>query len=120
MERCKTARCACQTMGDLSTEYGFYGAVWTGDDMTVYGEAGEAITINDKTESWMWHILPDDTGESAVWVCQKVPEGHVAAVANGFVIKEVDLEDEENFMGSDNLYEVAERAGLWQKGQHFR
>ena len=120
MERCKTARCACQTMGGLSTEYGFYGAVWTGDDMTVYGEAGEAITINDKTESWMWHILPDDTGESAVWVCQKVPEGHVAAVANGFVIKEVDLEDEENFMGSDNLYEVAERAGLWQKGQHFR
>jgi dipeptidase len=68
----------------------------------------------------MWHVLPDDTGESAVWVCQRVPEGHVSAVANGFVIKEVDLADAENFMGSDNMYEVAERAGLWQPGQHFK
>ena len=119
LERCETARCACQTMGDLAVEYGFYGAVWKGDETTVYGEAGEAITINDKTESFMWHVLPDDTGASAVWVCQKVPEGHVAAVANGFVIKEIDLTDTENFLGSDNVYDVAERAGLWEKGQHF-
>jgi len=119
MERCKTARCANQLMGDLAVEYGFYGAVWKGDDMTVYGEAGEAMTINDKTESWMFHILSDDTGASAVWVAQRVPEGHISAVANGFVIKEVDLTDTENFMGSSNLYDVAERAGLWTKGEHF-
>jgi dipeptidase len=119
MERCKTARCANQLMGDLAVEYGFYGAVWKGDDMTVYGEAGEAMTINDKTESWMFHILSDDTGASAVWVAQRVPEGHIAAVANGFVIKEIDLDDTENFMGSSNIYDVAERAGLWTKGEHF-
>ena len=78
------------------------------------------MTINDKTESWMFHILSDDTGASAVWVAQRVPEGHISAVANGFVIKEVDLTDTENFMGSSNLYDVAERAGLWTKGEHFR
>ena len=89
MERCRTARCAVQLMGDLAIEYGFYGAVWTGDMMTVLGEAGEAMTVTDKEESWMFHILSDDTGASAVWVAQRVPEGHITAVANGFVIKEV-------------------------------
>eukprot|EP00518_Triparma_eleuthera_P000726 CAMPEP_0182463258 /NCGR_PEP_ID=MMETSP1319-20130603/7237_1 /TAXON_ID=172717 /ORGANISM="Bolidomonas pacifica, Strain RCC208" /LENGTH=704 /DNA_ID=CAMNT_0024662777 /DNA_START=101 /DNA_END=2212 /DNA_ORIENTATION=- len=119
MERCKTSRCAVQLMGDLAVEYGFYGAVWEGDMMTVLGEAGEAMTVTDKEESWMFHVLSDDTGASAVWVAQRVPEGHVTAVANGFVIKEVDLSDADNFLGSDNLYSVASRAGLWTEGEHF-
>ncbi|GMI40632.1 hypothetical protein TrCOL_g10016 [Triparma columacea] len=119
MERCKTARCAVQLMGDLAVEYGFYGAVWKGDPFMVEGEAGEAMTVTDKTESWMFHITGDDTGKSACWLAQRVPEGHVTVVANGFVIKEFDLTDSDNFLGSDNLYEVAERAGLWTPGEHM-
>jgi dipeptidase len=107
MERCATAVCAVQTMGDLAVKYGYHGA-----DAT-FGEGGESLQVIDPNDAWVFHIVADDTGTSAVWVAQRVPHGHMAVVANQFIIREVDLEDKENFMGSSNILEVAERAGLW-------
>ncbi|KAF4737359.1 hypothetical protein FOZ62_007392, partial [Perkinsus olseni] len=49
MERCATARCAIETMGGLAEKYGFYGT-------TSVVEAGEALTIADKSEAWVFHI----------------------------------------------------------------
>ena len=48
----------------------------------------------------MFHMLADDTGASAVWVAQRVPEDHITAVANQFVIGQIDLKDNANFMAS--------------------
>jgi dipeptidase len=111
MQRTKTARESIQLMGDLAVKYGYYGAAWEGDG--VLGEAGEALTIADPTEAWMFHILPDDSGKSAVWVAQRVPDDHVAVVANAFVIHEINLTDTDNFMASANIYDVAIRNNLW-------
>jgi Peptidase family C69 len=61
----------------------------------------------------MFHILPDDTGTSAIWVAQRVPDDHITAVANQFVITEIDLADKKNFIASSNIYEVAIRNNLW-------
>ena len=36
----------------------------------------------DKNEAWVFHVLGDDTGSSAVWAAQRVPDDHVAAIAN--------------------------------------
>ena len=48
-----------------------------------------------------------------MWAAQRVPAGHIAAVANQFVIRTVNTSNTEDFMASANLLEVAERAGLW-------
>lgn len=77
LERSTTARQAIQIMGDLATTYGFYAADWSGGDMSL-GEGGEALTVVDKTESWVFHVLADDTGASAVWVAQRLEEDHVS------------------------------------------
>jgi dipeptidase len=70
LERSKTAREAVHVMGDLATTYGFYAADWSGGDASK-GEGGEALTVVDKNEAWVFHILADDTGASAVWAAQR-------------------------------------------------
>ena len=77
LERSTTARQAIQIMGDLATTYGFYAADWSGGDISL-GEGGEALTVVDKTEAWVFHVLADDTGASAVWVAQRLEEDHVS------------------------------------------
>lgn len=107
MERCKTARCAIGLMGSLAEEYGYYGADET------EGEGGESLQIVDTQEAWVFHILADDSGESAVWAAQRVRDGHIAAVANQFIIRELDLDNEDMFMASSNVEEVATRLGFY-------
>eukprot|EP00913_Durusdinium_trenchii_P028003 g26254.t1 len=103
LERCKTARCAIQTMGDLGAFYGFYG-----EDPGM-GGAGEAVTLVDQSgEAWVFHIcggVPSSeknaswaTQRGALWAAQRVPSGHVAVVANSMIIRQIDFEDKENFM----------------------
>lgn len=109
LERCNTSRCAVQLMGDLATEYGFYG-------VSVGIEVGaESLIVNDPEEVFVFHILPDDTGTSAVWIAQRVPDNHVAVVANMFVVRLVNLSDTFNFLGSENMFEIAKKHGLWNE-----
>jgi dipeptidase len=71
LERTTNARDAIKLMGSLAQQYGYYSAGW---DVATYGvdygmgEGGEALTVIDKKEAWVFHILPDDTGTNAIWV----------------------------------------------------
>ena len=111
LERSKTAREAILIMGQLAEELGFYAADWVGGDASK-GEGGEALTVIDKTEAWVFHVLADDSGESAVWCAQRVPDNHVSVVANQFVIRDVDS-DSDMFLYSANMFDVAKRNGFW-------
>jgi len=116
LQRCKTARCAVQTMGDAAVKYGFYGGQfpdWEHGNMTDESEGGEALTIADTEEAWVFLITPDDSGASAVWVAQRVPDDELTVVTNTFNIGQIDLKNPDFFMASDNIYEVAARNGFW-------
>lgn len=69
--------------------------------------------MSDPTEAWIFHILPDPTGRSAIWVAQKVPSDSFAVLANMFVIRKVDPKDTENFMMSESVHSVAMEYGWW-------
>jgi len=71
-----------------SVQYGYYGA---GVDE---GDRGEALTVSDPNEVYLMHLLPDPTGLAAVWVARRVPDGHITAAANAFVIRGVDMEND--------------------------
>ncbi len=107
MERTTSAREAILLMGDLAVQHGFYGA---GE----FEGTAESLGVTDTEEAWVFHILPDPTGESAIWAAQKIPDDGFAVLANMFVIREVDPSDTENFLMSDSVHSVARDYGWWK------
>lgn len=106
LERCKTARCAIETMGEFGVSHGFYG-----EDPGLPG-AGESLTIVDRSETWVFHITGGLSNSSATWVAQRVPDDHVAVVANNFIIQKVNCKDSDNFLCSPNIFSNARKANL--------
>ena len=75
--------------------------------------------VHDGDEAFIFHIMPDPTGASAIWVAQRVPDTHVAVVANMFVIRQVNLSDTFSFLGSANMFTIALQKGLWNSSFPF-
>jgi dipeptidase len=106
MERATTARQAVEIMGQLAQDYGFYGA---GE----FEGTAESLAVTDPTEAWIFHILPDPTGRSAIWAAQKIPSRGFAVLANMFVLRAVDPSDTEQFLMSASVHQVAQDYGWW-------
>jgi len=101
LERCTNARDAIRLAGELVKEYG-------------YGDRGECITIADPKEVWHFEIFgagPLEKG--AVWAAARIPDDHVGVSANIPRIAELDLDNPDYFMASDNVYSVAEEMEWW-------
>jgi dipeptidase len=114
LERCETARCAVDTMGSLAEQYGFYSE--DSGDMAKpdYGDSAEALVVGDKLgEVWIFHVMTGKDNSGAVWAAQRVPDGHVTVIANGFTIREIDLSQPDWFMASSNVLSFAEEMGWW-------
>ena len=90
-------------MGQLAEKYG-------------YNDNGESLMVIDPREGWIFQILPDDTGASAVWVAQRVGDNEVGAVTNAFTVRTVDFSNNSTFLFSANIRDVAARATNWTKG----
>ncbi len=101
LERESTARGAIKLAGELLKQYG-------------WNDYGEVLTIADKNEVWHLEIVGPGKGKvGAVWVAQRVPDGHISVNANASTIKEINLKDKNHFMASDNIFEVAKENGWW-------
>jgi dipeptidase len=101
LERESTARGAIKMAGELLEKYG-------------WNDYGECLTIADKHEVWHFEVVGPGKGKvGAVWAAQRVPDGHVGVNANASTIKEIDLNNKDYFMASDNIYDVAKENGWW-------
>ncbi|KAF0696476.1 Aste57867_12771 [Aphanomyces stellatus] len=106
LERCDNARCAIQLMGQLATDQGFYSEYGGTPDAPGYDS--EALGITDRYgEVWVFHILAGPGGVGAIWAAQRVPDNHVAVVANHFTIGLMDLSDPDWYLASDNVISAA-------------
>ena len=108
LERCKTAREAIKLAGELTAAYG-------------WNDYGECLTIADKKEVWHLEILGPGQGKvGSIWAAQRVPDDHVSINANASTIKELDLNDPDHFLASENVFSAALEQGWWNQGETFR
>lgn len=108
LQRCSTARDAIRLIGELIKKYG-------------YGDSGECITIADKNEVWHMEIMgegPDNIG--GVWAAQRIRDDHIGISANICRIAEIDPDNEDYFIVSENIYEVAKKMGFWDGKETFK
>jgi dipeptidase len=110
LQRCTTARDAIKLIGELVKEYG-------------YCDRGECLTFADPEEVWHFEIFgagPLEIG--AVWAAVRIPDDHVGVSANIPRISELDLDDPDQYMASDNVYTLAEEMGWWDpdSGEPFK
>ena len=107
LERCSTARDAIRLMGELIKQYG-------------YGDSGECLTIADKNEVWIFEVFGEGPKKiGGVWAAIRIPDDHIAVSANICRINKIDTNDKENYMYSDNLFDVAKRMKLWDGKEEF-
>ncbi|NCC96547.1 MAG: peptidase [Synergistales bacterium] len=111
LQRAKTAREAILLMGSLAEAYGFLGSC---------SNEGESLAVADPKEAWIFEIMsvgfdwvPESGRPGAIWVAKRVPDDHVAVLANASRIDFVDPTDGENFMSSENYMEPAIRNGWY-------
>ena len=103
LERCTTAREAIQLSGQLLQEYG-------------WNDYGECLTIADPEEVWHLEIVGPGKGKTgAVWVAQRVPDEHISVNANASTIKEIDLNNSDYFMASENIFSLAKENNWWSE-----
>jgi dipeptidase len=120
-ERCATARCAVDTMGSLSEEYGFMAMkneITPGteaDGIPAFDDAGEAVLFADETgEAWVFHITGGFEGVSkSTWAAQRVPKGHVTVLSNTFTIGDLPAQPNDDYRFNINIRETARAASLW-------
>jgi len=106
LQRCTNAREAVELIGELVKKYG-------------YSDRGECLTFADPREIWYFEIFGAGTFEiGAVWAAVRIPDDHVGISANIPRISELDLDDPDHYMASDNVYTLAQQMGWWDPESH--
>jgi len=91
----RTAREAVALIGSMVETFGYKGS-------------GRSYVVADPTEGWVVSVV-----KGKHWVAQRVPDDKVMTIPNYYVIGEVDLEDEDNFAGSQDIVDYAVSRGWY-------
>ena len=95
LERAETAREAVQIIAQQVEEYG-------------WNTSAECINICDGNEVWIMEVYGLD-----LWCAVRIPDDAFFVAANRCRINEIDFNDPENYMWSENLVSFAEENGLY-------
>ncbi|MCD8194402.1 MAG: C69 family dipeptidase [Tannerellaceae bacterium] len=107
LERCTTARQAIALISELVKTYG-------------YADSGECLTFADPQEVWHFEIFGEGPGNiGGVWAAVRIPDDHVGVSANIPRISSINIKDKENYMASDNVFDVARNLGYWDGKEPF-
>ena len=103
LERARPAQDAIRIADALTKEWG-------------YNDYGECFTFADPKEVWHFEILGPGRGKiGAVWAAVRIPDDEIGVSANAHRIREIDLDDPEYYMASDNVFTLAEEMGWWDR-----
>lgn len=98
-EKAKSARQAVKLIGELVEKYG-------------YRSSGRTYSIADKNEAWMVAVI-----KGRHWFAQRVPDDEVAVIPNFYTIRQIRLDDPDNFMGSPDIIEYAKNNGWYDEAK---
>lgn len=111
LERCRRAREAVALIGGLMTTYGF---------LPSSGDGSEALVIGDPEEAWVFEVFGVGKGwkrssgdPGAIWAAQRIPDDAAVMIPNFSIIKEIDPDDRDRFMVSDNYLQAAVDRGWY-------
>lgn len=95
VEQAKTARQAVELAGVWIEKHGFTAS-------------GASYAIADTSEAWVLQVV-----KGKHWVAKRLPQDHIAVLANRFTIDTIDLNDKNNYRGSTDIIEYAIRRGWY-------
>jgi dipeptidase len=105
LQRFKRAKEATKFIGDLMTEYGF---------LPSSGDGSETLVIADTDEIWVFEVFGvgpgwtrDNGKPGAIWAAQRLPAETATIVPNWSIIKEIESDDTDNFIVSENYMQEA-------------
>ena len=108
LERAKTAREGIELIGQLIKKYGF-------SVSDIEGAAGAVVVaVADENEGFFLELMP-----GGIWVAKKVEDDEVEVRPNCFGVQEIDFNDEEKYMYSDNIKTVAMEKGWYAGNEKF-
>jgi dipeptidase len=94
-ERCKTAREAVELAAELLDRYGYRGS-------------GRTLDIVGTKEAWILQMV-----RGKQYVARRVRDDEVIPIANTYTIRDVDMDDRDNFICSPGLVDYAIKRGWY-------
>ena len=96
-ERARTAREGVRLAGELVERFGYAGS-------------GRTYIISDPLEGWLFCAV-----QGRHWVARRVPDSHVALIANSYTVQTIDLSDTVNYLGSADIISYAAERGWYHQ-----
>ncbi len=105
LQRCTRAKDAVKIIASLMDKYGFL--------PSCIGES-ESLVIGDTDEIWVFEVFsvgnnwaPESGKPGAIWAAQRVADDQVLIIPNHSIIKQININDKDNFMASSNYMQEA-------------